>query len=144
MKQKLILFSFYIFLTGGITFAQEQLTEKEQAYRDSIAALNEENAAIAASQEAYNKGIELFNKKDYRKAIEAFKTSIASDPNFTAAYYNKGVAENEADLFSEAAQTLSELIEKDPAYSKAYFQRARAFQGTGEYTKAELDYKKSI
>src|SRR5690554_3866819 len=99
MKGKLILLSLFIYFFGNPAISQE-LTEKEQAYRDSIAALNEENATIAASQEAYNQGIELFNQKSYRKAIVAFKTSIASDPNFTAAYYNKGVAENEANLFS--------------------------------------------
>src|SRR5690554_982573 len=112
MKQKLLLFSFCLFFLGGITFAQE-LTEKEQAYRDSIAALNEENATIAASQEAYNQGIELFNQKSYRKAIVAFKTSIASDPNFTAAYYNKGRSEEHtSELQSRPHLVCRLLLEK--------------------------------
>ena len=83
-----------LFLSFG-SLAQEELTPEEQAYRDSITALNLENEAIANSQTAYNKGIEQFQSKNYKSAIAEFKKSIKFDPNFTAAYYNKGVAENE-------------------------------------------------
>ena len=81
---------------SSFTFSQvEELTPEEQAYRDSITALNIENAAIANSQEAYNNGIKLFSDKKFEASIEQFKKSVGFDPNFTAAYYNKGVAENE-------------------------------------------------
>ena len=105
----------------------EDLTPAEIAYRDSIAKLNSQNDAIAKSQEAYNKGIQLFGEKNYKGAIEQFSTSVKLDPKFTGAFYNKGVAENEAELYTEASKTLNELINIDPNYSKAYFQRGRAF-----------------
>src|SRR5690606_5950466 len=106
-----------------------ELTPREQAYRDSITALNETNAAIAQSQEAYNNGISFFEKKQYSEAIKEFAKSVSADPNFTAAYYNKAVAENEAGKYDDAVKTLNALIEKDPGYTKAYFQRGRAYQG---------------
>ncbi|MBL4862732.1 MAG: hypothetical protein JKY09_06925, partial [Crocinitomicaceae bacterium] len=47
----------------------EELTPEEQAYKDSITALNLENEAITNSQEAYNNGIQLFGDKNYGGAI---------------------------------------------------------------------------
>ena len=49
---------------GYVSFAQtdDDLTPEEKAYRDSIANLNETNAAIEKSQTAYNAGIELFKQ----------------------------------------------------------------------------------
>ena len=119
----------------------EELTPAELRYRDSITKLNQQNNAIAASQEAYNKGIELFNQKNYSAAIASFEKSITSDPNFTAAYYNKGVAENEAEKYAEAVKTLTTLIDKQGGYAKAYFQRGRAYRGINDYLKAEKDYE---
>ena len=100
-------------LCSSISFSQiESMTPAELRYRDSITKLNQSNAAIAASQEAYNKGIELFNQKKFKEAIASFNKSITSDPNFTAAYYNKGVAENEAEMYQDAVTTFTTLISK--------------------------------
>jgi tetratricopeptide (TPR) repeat protein len=148
VKRKSIFLIGALLTFGQLCFAQGgqevELTPQEQAYRDSIAALNETNAAIAQSQEAYNKGISLFEKKSYNDAIKEFEKSVKADPNFTAAYYNKAVAENEASRFDDAVKTLNVLIEKDPSYTKAYFQRGRALQGKGDYSTAEKDYDQSI
>ena len=77
----------------GSLFGQlDDMTPSEIRYRDSIKALNLQNEAVAKSQEAYNKGIELFSQKKYNEAITSFSESIRNDANFTAAYYNKGVA----------------------------------------------------
>ena len=94
----------------------DDLTPEEIAYRDSITELNLENESIANSQEAYNRGIELFGLKKYSQAIKEFKKSIDLDPSFTAAYYNKGVAENESEKFSDGVVTLSQLIKTYPSY----------------------------
>jgi tetratricopeptide (TPR) repeat protein len=122
----------------------EELTPEEQAYRDSITALNLENQAVANSQEAYNKGIAFFSEKKFNEAIKEFEKSIGFDNNFTAAYYNKGVAEIEAGKFDAALKSLGKLIELKAGYSKAYFQRGRAYQGLNDYVNSEKDYEKSI
>ena len=115
-KEKLLILSFVTFMAGSVMGQVEDLTPREVAYRDSIASLNEQNASIAQSQENYNSGIQLFNKKDYKGAIESFKKSIASDANFTAAYYNKGVAENEIEKFADAELTFNKLITLSPLH----------------------------
>lgn len=144
MKQTKLILVATCFLALNSFSQMEDLTPKEKQYRDSITKLNQQNATIAASQEAYNKGIELYNEKKFTEAISEFKKSITSDPNFTAAYYNKGVAENEAEKYQDAVLTLTTLIDKQPGYSKAYFQRGRSYQGLNDYLKSEKDYEKSI
>ena len=131
MKFKIVA-AFFFIGTSTLVFSQvDELTPEEQAYRDSITALNLENAAIASSQEAYNKGIQLFSEKNYDQAISEFKKSIQFDPNFTAAIYNKGVAENEASKYQDATKTLTQLIALKPSYSKAFFQRGQILSRIG-------------
>ena len=122
----------------------DELTIEEIAYRDSIKALNEDNAAIASSQEAYNRGIALFDQEKYGAAIEEFRKSLEFDPRFTAAYYNKGVAENKSEKYADGVKTLTRLIELKSNYSKAYFQRGLSYQGLNKYSEAEADYEKSL
>ena len=99
LKTSSLLFSLFVALSS---LAQiEDLTPAEIQYRDSIAKLNNQNATIAKSQEAYNAGIQLFSQKQYAEAALQFKTSVELDPNFTGAYYNKGVAENESENFAK-------------------------------------------
>jgi len=58
VKKKYLLLIKLCVAFGINTFAQlEELTPVEQAYRDSIKALNLQNEAVAQSQEAYNRGI---------------------------------------------------------------------------------------
>src|SRR5699024_6262527 len=121
----------------------DSLTNKEKAFRDSIAQINQKNATTAESHEAYNQGISFFQQKKYTQAIAAFNKAIKTDPSFEKAYYNKGVAENEANKYTSAIQTFSKLLSINPNYNKAYFQRARAYQGGHNFVEAEKDYKKA-
>ena len=66
MKKKYLLLLKLCLAFGINSYAQiEELTPAELAYRDSIKALNLQNEAVAKSQEAYNKGIQLFTAKSY-------------------------------------------------------------------------------
>jgi len=115
---KTIIALLFLGISSDLSSQLDDLTPEEIAYRDSITELNLENESIANSQEAYNRGIELFGLKKYSQAIKEFKKSIDLDPSFTAAYYNKGVAENESEKFSDGVVTLSQLIKTYPSYSK--------------------------
>jgi tetratricopeptide (TPR) repeat protein len=117
----------------------QELTDKEKAYRDSIAALNAENEATAAARELYNTGNDLFAEKQYSQAITIFGEAIAKDPSFKDAYYNKGIAEIEAGKFNDASLSLTALLALEKS-GKAYFQRALAYQKAGKTTQAEADY----
>ena len=60
-----------VFVTTLITlgFSAQELTPEEQAFQDSINALNTASAATAESQEAYNNGIALFGNEKYKEAV---------------------------------------------------------------------------
>jgi len=132
-------------ITGIVSFSQiEELTPEEKFYRDSIMHLNESNAAIEASQTAYNEGIELFKQKKYKGAVGKFSTSISNDPKFTPAYYNKAVAENMMEDYKAAIKTIDALLKIKSNYAKAYFQRGKAYQGLEDFLNAEKDYQKAI
>ena len=144
MKLKLCLAGLAcLFLGSAWAQPDDELTEKEKAYRDSIAALNAENEQNAVSREAYNAGIQLFENKKYDAAISKFGEAIKLDPEFKDAYYNKGVAENESGKFKGAVKTFTTLIGKEKT-GKALFQRARAHQGLMDYAKAEEDYDEAL
>ena len=49
--------------TGFAVHSQDELTDQEKAYQDSINSLNEASAVVAEAQEAYNAGILLFESK---------------------------------------------------------------------------------
>ncbi|MBK8927359.1 MAG: hypothetical protein IPM74_16005 [Crocinitomicaceae bacterium] len=57
---------------GIISFSQDDLTPDEIKYRDSIAALNQSNAALVTSQNAYNAGIEAFKAGNYTGQFQNF------------------------------------------------------------------------
>lgn len=109
--KKLLMISF-LWIGFSAVCQEEDLTVEEIQYRDSIANLNETNAAIQKSQEAFNAGISLIKSKKYSGAISKFAESITSDPNFTPAYYNKAIAENKAENYKAAIKTLDILTEK--------------------------------
>ena len=145
MIQPKMMITLLCLVVNSYAFSQPgDLTPEGQAYKDSITALNLENEAVANSQEAYNKGIELFSSKKFAAAIQEFNKSIEFDPNFTAAYYNKGIAENESEKYNDATKTFTQLIVLKPTYSKAFFQRGRSYQGLNDYLNAEKDYETSI
>ena len=119
---KLLIFAIFIF--GSISlYGQEFTSDTEKAYQDSIAKLNEANAAKGLAESNYNMGITFFDAKKYPQAIEKFASAIAADPTFTAPYFNKAVAEIATENYSAASNSLSALLAIDPAFEKAYFHR---------------------
>ena len=64
-----------------MAFRPKRLTPEEQAFQDSINALNTASAATAESQEAYNNGIALFSKEKYKEAVAAFDRSFQGIQN---------------------------------------------------------------
>ena len=76
-KINLILFLFF----SSLTFAQQ----------DTIVQATILDSADIAADKDYNKGIELFEKKDYAGALESFSAAITLKPEFDKALYNRGL-----------------------------------------------------
>lgn len=117
----------------------QELTERERAYRDSIATVNAENAANADAREAYNAGNEAFKKKNYPTAIQKFGEAIKHDPNFADAFFNKAVTEMEAGKHTDAVLTLTAMTELEKS-GRVYYHRALANHRSGKLSAAENDY----
>lgn len=137
--KKLILIAVYTLIALSL-FSQGDLSQEEQDLLNKVNAENASSAATAESQEAYNNGIALFGKREYKKAIASFSKAISGDPKFEAAYYNKGVAQNQAKLYKSAITTFSNLIQINDANANAYSQRALAYQKKNQLKKAVSDY----
>lgn len=50
-------------------------------------------AFAQTAQEAYEKGVELFNQKKYQEGIEQFNVAITKNPDFVEAYAYRGTSE---------------------------------------------------
>jgi len=75
------------FMNKGVVLnALGRVDEAREAFKKS-AELNPANAA----QTYYNLGATLVNSGDTSGAVEAFKQSIASDPNYAESYYQLGI-----------------------------------------------------
>ena len=67
-----IVFTMGFFWAYGQQEADSTLTSEEIQFRDSIAAINTNNALIQEIQESYNAGIEAFASSNFKKAITSF------------------------------------------------------------------------
>jgi len=65
-----------------------------------------------AAQNFYNLGATLVNANDMEKAVDAFKQSIASDPNYAESYYLLGISlANDEAMFPAAVDAFKKYVE---------------------------------
>ena len=83
-----------------------RVEEAREAFKKS-AELDPANAG----QTYYNLGATLVNSGDTSGAVEAFKQSIASDPNYAEAYYQLGICLSGGDSVPDAIEALKKYIE---------------------------------
>ena len=73
-----VVFTMGFFWVYGQQEADSTLTSEEIQFRDSIAAINTNNALIQEIQESYNDGTEAFASSNYKEAITFFKLSFST------------------------------------------------------------------
>ena len=83
------------FWTYGQQEADSTLTSEEIQFRDSVAAININNALIQEIQESYNDGTEAFALSNFKEAITYFESVIVLDSANADAYFNKGLSHKE-------------------------------------------------
>ncbi len=87
------MFVFFVFLFGinakSQTSDTTSLTDSELHFRDSILQLNSNNEVLKKSRDAYNSGLEFFQKKDFDAAITQFSEAVLIDSNFNLAYLSR-------------------------------------------------------
>src|SRR3990170_5551095 len=93
----------------------------------------------------FKKGRQYWLNKEYDKAIEAFTSAIALDPNDAVAYNNRGVVYGrDKGQYDRAIEDFNKAIQLDPNDAAAYNNRGLAYDDKGQYDRAIEDYNKAI
>lgn len=66
-------------------------------------------------------GVVYHNLGNYKKAIEAYKQAIKSDPEFEFSYSNLGSVYRRLGQFDEAIDAFNQAIRVNPEYANAYY-----------------------
>ncbi|MFC1693053.1 tetratricopeptide repeat protein [Candidatus Latescibacterota bacterium] len=92
----------------------------------------------------YNKGLELYNKRNYTEAITFFEKAYQLDDKNIAAVFAHGLALNGLKKYREAAEKFRFVLEKEPGHQKALIAYPAALYMSGQEVKALAAYDKGI
>ena len=83
-----------------------------------------------------NKGLALYNLKDYKKALECFERAVEINPRFAGALMNKGRTLINLGRNEEALESLNKAIEYEPEDWGVWDNRGRALFNLKRYEEA--------
>ncbi|MEH1820406.1 MAG: tetratricopeptide repeat protein [Nostoc sp.] len=92
----------------------------------------------------YNEGLEKYNNKDFRGAIEDYTQAIQINPNYAAAYINRGLARYDLGDNQAAIQDYNQAIQINPNDAAAYINRGSARSNLEDNQAAIQDYNQAI
>ena len=115
---------------SGIASAQVGLSEEE---RQKIQA----HAAMVTAEE-------LYDHKDYDKAIDQWREAIRLDPSLAHAYHDLGIALRGKGQLPEAVTQLREAVRLDPKDGTAHADLADALQENNDLDGALASYKTAL
>jgi uncharacterized protein (TIGR03032 family) len=90
------------------------------------------------------RGLELFRKHEYAKAVAAFRECLARQPDFPDAGYSLGVALAEVGEFAEALEHLRAAQQKEPDRSEIHLSLGSLFQRLGDFHNARSAFETAI
>ena len=91
-----------------------------------------------------NLGFCYYNKKEYARSVESYKTAIEYNQRFAEAWRGLGRTYTAMGRLDEAMTSLEKAIQLAPRFSEAYFDLAQAYGKKGFWTKALTAYKKVV
>ena len=98
----------------------DRLKEMKPTDGDTMAAINYENSELIRSMgNPFDRGMVLFNGKNYESAISFFKKAVEEDPQNAEAYYHLGICYREIGS-TDAVDAFKTAISIKPDYSEAY------------------------
>jgi len=118
------------------------------AQRKSKKALKNYEKAIEVnpkdSSTWYNKGLALYEIKNFEEAIKAYDKVTEINPQNSNAWYNKGLAFYEIKNFEEAIKAYDKVIEINPQNSDAWYNKGLALYEIKNFEEAIKAYDKVI
>lgn len=121
--------------------------ERALADFETVRRINPQFAAIKTQiQIAFNsRGLEAFNKKDFKKAFEDVSAAIQADPQSPTPYINRCAIYLYAwKQYTEAITDCSAAIRLATRSSMAYNHRGYAYEMSNSRSEAIADYKKAL
>ena len=96
-------------------------------------------------KELYDRGLDKYNKKDYKGAIEDFDQVLRLDPNnYVIAYYQRGYARHKVEDYKGAMEDYTQYLKFNPNDVDANSGRCAAYNGLNKYDLAVADCSKAI
>ncbi|MES2731450.1 MAG: tetratricopeptide repeat protein [Bacteroidota bacterium] len=77
-----------------------------------------------------------YETKNYREALETFKTALSYNKNLSQAYYNRGMTYVEMNNPTKAIEDFSACLSRNSDRLDALYSRARAYEMIGKYNQA--------
>jgi tetratricopeptide (TPR) repeat protein len=93
--------------------------------------------------QSYNRGIKLFENRQYKEALSRFDLAIESGL-YNEAYLDRGICLQRLDFHLDAIDDFTKAIEMFPLDANNYFLRSLSEKAIGEFDSAIADNKKAI
>ena len=101
-----------------------------------LALENPKEPVVQKTQEAFDHGLQLIEKKEYGKALEIFSTLVKQKDN-PEYYFNIGYIKTSQGKHGEAIEAFSMATRLDRLFAKAYEEMGRVYKLMGDLVKAE-------
>ncbi|MGB3345867.1 MAG: CFI-box-CTERM domain-containing protein [Candidatus Humimicrobiia bacterium] len=135
-----------LYLQMGRADMIEQLPEVEsqdQAYERWLEKVkNKEIMEHVTIQ--YEKGIDLENRRKFKKARKLYESLLAEYPDFTNAHCRLGYVLDSTKKFADAIDVFIRALEIDPEFDLVYFRTGQLMKMVGRVDEAETIYRKVI
>ena len=136
-----------LYYKRGIAYRMRGEYDKAITEFESVLRTNPQFTAVNTQlQIAYNsRGLEAFNKKDYKKAFDDVSLAIQAEPRNATPYINRCAIYLYAwKQYAEAINDCSEAIKLATKSSMAYNHRGYAYEMSNSRNEAIADYKRAL
>ncbi|MEH2195387.1 MAG: tetratricopeptide repeat protein [Nostoc sp.] len=134
---------------------QEEHQQRYQSAEEVLKALNSQSVYLLGQRNPvklkqksvdtyYKEGLEKYNNKDFRGAIEDYTQAIKINPNYVDAYKNRGNACFALGDKQAAIEDYTQAIKINPNYADAYSNRGNTRFALGEKQAAIEDFTQAI
>lgn len=109
-----------------------------------IANLKEKKAARGGEVGLHNKGVEAFDRGDFKSAKNYYQQAISKNPNSFEAYHGLGLALVQLKQYEAARSAFEDAIDLNPDYAEAHYGLGVVYPLLGNKTEAATHFWKYL